>query len=509
MDLAFPFYSSFSSVVKPLVSEEKDKYLAMASLIDIGSFIPKIDVKSNIDLLPVAFNACVINRANKNGDVIDTETALAVYKNFINKPINIEHNRQKIIGTILSAGFSEFGSDAPLTESQAKNLKTPFNITLGGVLWKIVNPEITDQIEDSNDESSDYYQSISASWELGFSEYQLVWTNNESKNLEDSNVAEASEAVALKDYLKAFGGTGKTKDGRSVYRKVIGTVVPLGIGLTENPAAEVVGVAINREAQPEIKFQDENSSKEQKISQFSDLNVDINNEKIMKINSLEDINDKNWKEISASAVTEFIAESIQKAGESYIAEKNKVDDVLKQTEAANQKLQDDYAGLKTALEAMQGEFSKLQEEKASRAKMDTFNSRMEDVCSSYALNEEMAKVVAEQLKKCDTDEDFTGYKSSMSVFLKPFERKASAAASPSDDKNVAGPTKQAPETNMKDSKDEQVYASTEVVEKAVENATHEKISLPNSIETKKPSLYEQYSQAFSLEEGFIVNKNRR
>jgi len=171
-------------------------------------------------------------------------------------------------------------------------------------------------------------------------------------------------------------------------------------------------------------------------------------------------------------------------------------------------LQDDYAGLKTALEAMQGEFSKLQEEKASRAKMDTFNSRMEDVCSSYALNEEMAKVVAEQLKKCDTDEDFAGYKSSMSVFLKPFERKA-CAASPSDDKNVAGPTKQAPETNMKDSKDEQAYASTEVVEKAVDNAAHEKISLPNSIETKKPSLYEQYSQAFSLEEGFIVNKNRR
>jgi len=331
MDLKFPFYSSFSSVVKPLVSEEKDKYLAMASLIDIGSFIPKIDVKSNIDLLPVAFNACVINRANKNGDVIDTETALAVYKNFINKPINIEHNRQKIIGTILSAGFSEFGSDALLTESQVKDLKTPFNITLGGVLWKIVNPEITDQIEDSNDESSDYYQSISASWELGFSEYQLVWTDNESKNLEDSNVAEASEAVALKDYLKAFGGTGKTKDGRSVYRKVIGTVVPLGIGLTENPAAEVVGVAVNREAQPEIKFQDENSSKEQKISQSSDLNVDINNEKIMKINSLEDINDKNWKEISASAVTEFIAESIQKAGESYVAEKNKVDNILKQT----------------------------------------------------------------------------------------------------------------------------------------------------------------------------------
>jgi hypothetical protein len=109
-----------------------------------------------------------------------------------------------------------------------------------------------------------------------------------------------------------------------------------------------------------------------------------------------------------------------------------------------------------------------------------------------------------------SEDDFSKYKSNMAVFLKPFERKVTKAAAPtSDDKNVAGPTKQAPETNMKDSKDEQVYASTQVVDQAVENANQEKISLPNSIETKKPTLMEKYSQAFSLEEGFTVNKNRR
>ena len=100
----FKYTTSFSSVIKALIPEDKDKYLAMASLVDIGDFIPEVDHEKNIDLLPVAFNAFVANRVNKNGDVIDTSTAMQIYKNFINKPINIEHNRDKVIGTILTAG---------------------------------------------------------------------------------------------------------------------------------------------------------------------------------------------------------------------------------------------------------------------------------------------------------------------------------------------------------------------------------------------------------------------
>ena len=101
-----PKYTTiFSSEVKPLVSEEKDKYLAIASLMDVGDFIPDVDTSVNIDLLPVAFNACVVNRVNKNGDVVDTDTALAMCEHFVNKPINIEHNRDRVVGVILSVGF--------------------------------------------------------------------------------------------------------------------------------------------------------------------------------------------------------------------------------------------------------------------------------------------------------------------------------------------------------------------------------------------------------------------
>ena len=55
----------FSSEIKALVSEDKDKYLSMASLKEISEFLPDIDTDKEIDLLPVAFNACVANRVNK------------------------------------------------------------------------------------------------------------------------------------------------------------------------------------------------------------------------------------------------------------------------------------------------------------------------------------------------------------------------------------------------------------------------------------------------------------
>ena len=85
-----PKYTTiFSSVIRPMVSEERDEHLALASALDVSRFVPNVDVDKNIDLLPIAFNACVINRVNLNGDVVDTKTALAMCDSFINKPIKV------------------------------------------------------------------------------------------------------------------------------------------------------------------------------------------------------------------------------------------------------------------------------------------------------------------------------------------------------------------------------------------------------------------------------------
>ena len=275
----------FSSTIKPLVAEEKDKYLAMASLLEVSDFVPELDVEKNIDLLPIAFNAFVVNRVNKNGDVIDTSTALDIYKGFINKPINIEHNRQKVIGTILTAGFSEFGTDKPLTEEQVKDIKGPFNVTLGGVVWRIVNSDLTDLIEESNDPTSENYQKISASWELGFSDYDVVILDKNTKNIENGiTISSSAEKDALKPFLRGQGGTGELDDGRHVYRKVVEQVVPLGIGLTETPAADVKGVAIKEETVAEEAQAEENETQEETLDEPKQVeNTSLSNDNDVNI----------------------------------------------------------------------------------------------------------------------------------------------------------------------------------------------------------------------------------
>ena len=49
-------------------------------MVELESFLPEVDLDKNYDLLPIAFNAFVANRVNKNGDVVDAETAIAMYK---------------------------------------------------------------------------------------------------------------------------------------------------------------------------------------------------------------------------------------------------------------------------------------------------------------------------------------------------------------------------------------------------------------------------------------------
>ena len=76
----FPYESCFAGItIKPMVSADKDKCLALASLTEIQNFLPNLDTDANLDLLPIAFNACVVNRVNKNKDVVDTPTAVAMY----------------------------------------------------------------------------------------------------------------------------------------------------------------------------------------------------------------------------------------------------------------------------------------------------------------------------------------------------------------------------------------------------------------------------------------------
>lgn len=509
----------FSSTIRPLVSEEKDKYLAMASLVDIGDFIPDINTEENIDLLPIAFNACVVNRVNLNGDVIDAKTALSSYKNFINKPINLEHQREKVVGCILTAGFSEFGTDAPLTEEEIKDTDKPFNITLGGIIWKVVNTDLADMIEESGDPSDENFMRISASWELGFSDFQIIKLPFGEKNTENGElISDESLIQAIQDNLKAFGGKGCLDENICIHRQVINKVVPLGIGLTETPAADVKGVAtlktmeksISTEEKPEdLPCLDElveekislvaDSSKDEEIldniSQNEENNV-ILKENTMKLTSVKDITDESLKTLTASVIAEFIEEEMKIASEKFAEEKTAVEAQLQESDQKQAELTHKNEEIEKELGEMKSALTTLEEEKTVREAEATFNERMSLVDEGYVLNDEDREVIASDIKDMN-DEAFQAYVKKLAVLI--------------NHKSAAEVEKAKAEAEVEQKEQVETKASSEaenaeeVVESAVEAAEKQEETVPNSTSPSKDTVYDRYRDAFSIEQ-FDITK---
>lgn len=477
------YTTTFGSIkIKPLVSSEKDEYLALASMEKLSDFIPEVNTEENVDLLPIAFNACVANRVNKNGDVVDGETAIAMAKNFVNKQINIEHNRERVVGVILKAGFSQFGTDEPMDEVSASELKSPFNITLGGVIWKVVNNNLAKMIENSSDPTSEDYEKISASWELGFSDYNLVMLEGEEKNIEDGVVISDSQEIEKhKGMLRSLGGSGKTEDGRSIYRKVINDVVPLGIGLTENPAADVVGVLTHSKQKNTEKIEENNSHSETQ-------NVNKTKEQVMKLNSIEELTDEKVQEMTASVVSDFIQDQLKQASEQYSEEKAKFETELAEAKENYDKLVNENEASKTELESVVAELAALKEQLASSEAEKAFSLRMSKFDESFELTDEDREVIASDIAGLD-EEAFEAYEKKISVLL--------SSKVKSDEKEV-------------EAKVEEVVASVEaeakeVVEDAVDSATPEADVIANSATVETPSFQEKYAKAFSME-GFKFTK---
>lgn len=504
------YVTIFSSEIKPIVSEEKDKYLALASLIDLEKFFPDIDTEKDIDLLPIAFNAFVANRVNKNGDVINTETALSMYQNFKNKPINIEHNRDKVIGTILTAGFSEFGTDKPLKKEEVENMEGPFNITLGGVVWKVVNPAIADFIEESADPTSENYMKVSASWELGFSDFNIVELTGNEKNIEGGKVISDQEIVSsLSGKLKALGGNGVLDNGNKIYRLVINDVVPLGIGLTESPAAEVEGVLVEKTHEEDYKEKNTESSespedlislsettiiseKQENLSQSREKDVSQSNRgSNMKVTSIKQITDESLKELSASAVSDFIEEELKTASRQYSTEKTKYEDSLKASKEAQEKLEEGNKVTQEELEKVQAALAELEAEKTERAAQDAFNERMARMDETYELTSEDRRVIASQVK--DLNEDgFSAYLENMKVLLSSKNREILKEQDESKKAITANEETKASEENQNDQN---------VVEDALDKAEQTKEEIPATATASDPeaTVYEKYKQAFEFD----------
>ena len=313
------------------------------------------------------------------------------------------------------------------------------------------------------------------------------------------------------DHLHAFGGNGKI-DGISLYRKVTENVVPLGIGLTESPAADVQGVSIKTKEKvdkvPENLYDDKKERIFKKIknnsSQSEETNVKEDKEirVIMKIDSIRDITDESLNELKATQISDFIAEELRKAAKQYESEKNEVEDALSAAEEKGKELTQQHedtskllSETKEEVEKLKASLETLENEKLERESQEKFNERMTSFDDKYELTDEDREVIAKDIKDLD-EEQYEAYSTKMNVLL-----------SGKDKEVLAQKAQEAAKTEEANASEEASEEVTEkVVEDAVDNAEEEKEAIANSTEAGEKSVYDKYKEAFSVENFNIQTK---
>lgn len=410
----YKYKTTFSNIIVAAFNDESNTFVSKASIEKLkGLELPdSLRLEDNIDLIATIYNAAVINRLNRNDDGISTETALSIKPLFLHKPQNIDHNRSKVVGHIVNAGWSAFGSNEMLDEESIKNSKEPFNLVLGGVVYKTNNKNFTDLLIEASDETSPYYMGISASWELAFDEYHICLG---SKNVKDAEIISDPEEIKKYDkYLRANGGTGKTPDGKYVGRLIVGeapSVLPIGIGFVENPAAEVQGVFVSKKNEDKENIENANK-KENTFSQNLKLNViDIN-----MPNKAKEIIEKMPKEISdASSVTKFIADEIEKLDKEYTDSVEASKKEVQEKEKALTDIKDKYASLSEEYEKLKKEIQEIKAALNSKLEEDSFQQRMNSISEEFEFSEKEMAIVAKKIKGL-SDAEFASYYEELSVF---------------------------------------------------------------------------------------------
>ena len=405
----------FEGTVKKISDKEFESFgLSKGAINDAAqSLLPDdFDPEENIDVLPVVFNLAKVNEFNKNGDGIDAKTAIAAVKRFINKPINIEHKKDKIVGHMINASFSDREFDFKNNDIESYANKTEsFYINAAGLIYKQVYPELAEAIEEASEKESEDYQSISTSWELAFRDFEVAVGSN---LLENSTIAEGAEKEDLKQYIKGLGGEGQDENGNPVNRLIVGRTYPLGAALTRNPAAAVRGVY--------TKEDDTEDKNIEKISRNCDMHVKTDKLKSifnMETEQFEELITKLSKSVASAVregsetkhLSETIRDTLTKHNDSWTSK-------VEMEQEARTKAQAELAELQDSFKHTKEELDSLKNDVEAKAAVDLFNDRMNFIDTDYELNEKELALVTAEVKELDSsEEDFNSYKEKLHVIF--------------------------------------------------------------------------------------------
>ena len=481
--------------------------ISKANIENLRSLIPtSVDLDKNIDLMGVAFNAAVVNEFNKNGDGMNTKTAIESVQQFVHKPTNIEHDKKKIVGHIVNAGFSDY-SDSTILINVDENEQSPFNIALGAVVYKTVDKDFFETLRRSTDPKSKTHQTVSASWEVGFSEYQIAVG---SKNLKEAEIiSDPQKIMEMKGMLRAFGGKGVMDDGTPVYRLIVGDVYPLGIGFTMKPAANVKGI-ISEDFKEEEEVEESDKSQASQLKKISNkisqnLKNTVNNTKIMELETLlseikASLTEKKFSEEAIAGMTATFADAIKQKDDEYKASLEAAEQEKAEIASANEELQASVETIKEELKSAQERIAEFEAAKTAEEAVARFNARMEEIDSLYDLEESDSAFIAEKIKGLDdTEESFASFKSELEVFWASKNKEAKAKF----EEEIKARVDAEIEKRLTSQASEETEETEEEVdvEEALANAeqTNEEIPNNNEAQASAKTLKDKFAAAFSRE----------
>ena len=409
-------------VIKP---EEMNKYGVTEKAVASAkkSLMPEsFDAEKNIDVLPVVFNLAVVNKFNQNDDGIKTSVAMDLVKQFINKPINVEHMKDKIVGHIINASFSDKQPEYEDNEIEAyKDRKDPFYITAAGIIYRHIFPSLSEKLIQASDPDNENYQSLSTSWEVGFRNYALAFGDGSMEEVEEME-EEDENYSSLKGNLKAYGGTGYSNKGR-VRRIINGPAYALGVGITETPAAEVKGLYVLMEDE------EEEMDKKNEMEEENDKLFSQEYKKSVKANkSSFSMNEQQFNQLMAKLqegkASSEIALQIKKVFDEQNEWKSQADANKKDLEKALAELD----LVKTEFEKNNLELGSIKEEIEAKAAADLFNARVKAILDKYELTEAQEKIVIEDVKNLDSSEaSFENFKTRAEVLFAKQDKEAIAS----------------------------------------------------------------------------------
>lgn len=422
--------------LEPQVSDETKQKVkeAAASLKQLKIFASDIDPAAEPDILYVVANLACPGKVNFNDDAISTKDALAVYKKFEGKFVDIEHNRAHICGYIVRAGLSEWGTDRPITEEEAATLPY-FNIVTVSALWKSVNRPLCNLVSDAANPESPYYKDVSLSFEVGFDDYKVAVSKKDSRDIDDAETVLSCDDEGfdkLDARLRANDGNGLTENGeKMVYRILTEGLRPLGQGIVSVPAAQVKGIEVIEPPKVETEEEEDDEDEETEVEskeksiKISESSVSENKEKIlMKLNTLEDIQN-NWDAMLVSEakglsfanareiITKAMIEESTKLGEQ--AKQAKLDAEAK--EAARAEAVANAEKLAKELETVKNELNAFKQKQAEVEAQLKFDTRMSAIKDEYDFSDDEREVIVSEIRNLD-DESFNKWAAKAKVMYK-------------------------------------------------------------------------------------------